>query len=70
MPKNSHDQILFSSIDYLETWAALEEAVDKGYVKSIGVSNFNSQQLQRLIDHATIKPVVNQVEYKIMITNR
>lgn len=52
----------YSDVDFLETWAALEECVDKGLTKSIGVSNFNSQQLERVLQHARIKPVVNQVE--------
>jgi len=33
-----------------------------GKVRSIGVSNFNSQQIDRLLAVAKIKPVVNQVE--------
>lgn len=50
------------NIDYLDTWKSMEELVKTGKVRSIGVSNFNSQQLERLISAATIKPVVNQVE--------
>lgn len=52
----------FRDIDYLETWQAMEHLVDIGLVKSIGVSNFNSEQILRLVDFARIKPVVNQVE--------
>lgn len=33
-----------------------------GLAKSIGVCNFNSQQLTKLMQVATIKPVINQVE--------
>lgn len=40
----------------------MEEAVNLGLVKSIGVSNFNEQQLERLLKNARIKPVVNQIE--------
>ncbi len=43
-------------------WRILEEFVDSGQIRSIGVSNFNQEQLKDLIDHARIKPVVNQVE--------
>lgn len=46
----------------METWEALEDCVDKGLTKSIGLSNFNSQQVDRVLQHARIKPVVNQVE--------
>ncbi len=47
---------------YLEAWSVLESFVDAGKIKSIGVSNFNQKQLKKLLEHAKIKPVVNQVE--------
>jgi len=50
------------NIDYLEAWQGLEDCVRAGLVKSIGISNFNSQQIDRLVNAATIKPVTNQVE--------
>lgn len=40
----------------------MEKLVDLGLVKSIGASNFNSEQIERLIREARIKPVTNQVE--------
>ena len=40
----------------------MENLVKEGLVRSIGVSNFNSKQLQEVIDNSTIKPAVNQVE--------
>lgn len=33
-----------------------------GLVKSIGVSNFNSEQIARILSNSTVKPVTNQVE--------
>jgi len=39
----------------------MEDAVDAGKVKSIGLSNFNSAQIQEVIDAARIKPVNLQV---------
>ncbi len=47
--------------DYLETWKGLEDAVNLGLTKYIGVSNFNIRQLGRVLDEAKIKPVINQV---------
>ena len=44
-----------------ETWAAMEELVDAGLAKDIGVSNFNCQLLADLLSYARIKPSVNQV---------
>lgn len=51
-----------SNVDYLETWQAMERLVATGKVKSIGVSNFNSEQIGRLLSAAHIAPAVNQVE--------
>ena len=39
----------------------MEELLKEGVVKNIGVSNFNSKQVQRILDNSTVKPVVNQV---------
>lgn len=51
-----------ADIDYLDTWRAMEELMKNGKIRSIGVSNFNSQQIDRLLSVAKIKPVVNQIE--------
>lgn len=52
----------FSNISIKETWEALEELVNEGLVKSIGISNFNVALTRDLLTYAKIKPVVNQVE--------
>ncbi|CAE6968283.1 Redox2 [Symbiodinium sp. CCMP2592] len=41
-----------------DSWRGLEEAVRRGWVRSIGVSNFDAQQLQRLLSISTITPAV------------
>lgn len=46
----------------LSMWRVLESYVDKGTLKAIGVSNFNEEQLDYLIENGRIKPAVNQVE--------
>lgn len=51
-----------------KVWAAMEECVDLGMTKSIGVSNFNSQLLLDVISYANIKPVCNQVEIHPLLT--
>jgi diketogulonate reductase-like aldo/keto reductase len=60
-PKNSNNEIIASNVDYLETWEVLEQCVHEGLVKSIGLSNFNHEQIDRLLMLAKIKPVMNQV---------
>lgn len=44
--------------------------VELGLIKSIGISNFNQKQIQRILDNATIKPVVLQVELHIYLQQR
>jgi len=61
-PKDDNGKIIYSEADYLDTWKAMEEVAKKGLAKSIGVSNFNSEQLERLLSISTITPVTNQVE--------
>lgn len=50
------------SVSVHETWMAMEELVEKGLVKSIGVSNFPVSLLHELMTRAKIPPAVNQVE--------
>ena len=45
-----------------KTWAKLEECVELGLTKSIGVSNFNVQLLLDLSSYAKIQPACNQIE--------
>jgi 2,5-diketo-D-gluconate reductase A len=54
-PAPKHDR-------YVETWSALVEAQKSGKVKSIGVSNFLPEHLQRIIDETGVAPAVNQLE--------
>lgn len=46
----------------IETWKAMEELVDEGKTKAIGLSNFLPQHIENLLPHCRIKPVVNQLE--------
>lgn len=60
-PVNAKGDILESDTDYLETWRGMEECVNQGLTRSIGISNFNSEQISRLLESAKIAPVNNQV---------
>lgn len=48
--------------DYIGAWKALEEGVDEGKLRSIGISSFNQKRTMEILEKARIKPVVNQVE--------
>lgn len=48
--------------DYLGAWRDMEKAVKAAKVRSIGISNFESERLEELCGAASIKPSVLQVE--------
>jgi len=52
-----------------ETMKAMDELVDKGLVRSIGVSNFNVEQLKEAKKAASHPLDVNQVEYNLQTRN-
>lgn len=63
IPKREDGTVIYDEeTDYLETYAAMEELVSAGLVRSIGISNFNAAQVQRLVGACSIKPATNQVE--------
>lgn len=47
---------------YVEAWKTLVELRQAGRIKSIGVSNFNQDHLERIIGETGVTPVVNQIE--------
>lgn len=53
-----------------EVWRALEDALESGKVKSIGVSNFLRDDLESLLSVCKIKPAVNQILLHITKTDR
>ncbi|MGM1016422.1 MAG: aldo/keto reductase [Actinomycetota bacterium] len=54
-PNPSRDQ-------YVQAWAALVEAQERGIVSQIGVSNFLPEHLERIEKETGVRPVVNQIE--------
>ncbi|MDR0899514.1 MAG: aldo/keto reductase [Lactobacillaceae bacterium] len=49
----------------LEAWKALEEAYKQGKIRAIGVSNFDQNDIQNIIDNSEIAPMVNQIKIHI-----
>jgi len=45
-----------------DTWRAMERLYLDGRTRAIGVSNFQPEQLRRLLDTAEVVPAINQVE--------
>jgi 2,5-diketo-D-gluconate reductase A len=47
---------------YVESWKALVRLQKDGMIRSIGVSNFNRDHLERIIGETGVTPSVNQIE--------
>ncbi|BHF66680.1 hypothetical protein SprV_0200970200 [Sparganum proliferum] len=62
--------IEFEDVPLEETWKGMEQLVEAGLVKSIGVSNFNRDQLDRIMATCKIPPAVNQVEVTVNFPNQ
>jgi diketogulonate reductase-like aldo/keto reductase len=64
-PRPFEEMFEYAGKDYfkenLEVWKAMEEYYEAGKIKAIGVSNFQEEDLDNLIENAKIKPMVNQI---------
>jgi 2,5-diketo-D-gluconate reductase A len=56
--------------DFVSTWKVLEEFKADGRARSIGVSNFQVDHLQRLMDECDVVPAANQIELHPYFQNR
>jgi diketogulonate reductase-like aldo/keto reductase len=55
---------------YKESWKALIHLQKEGLIKSIGVSNFQIHHLKDIIEDTGVVPVVDQVEFHPLLTQR
>ena len=62
-PVPAHDK-------YVETWQAFIELQSQGLARSIGVSNFQPEHLERIIAETGVTPSVNQVELHPLFQQR
>lgn len=56
------DLISLKEVPTLETWQALENCVQAGLSKNIGVSNFSVKKLSALLAQTSTPPAMNQIE--------
>ncbi|AUW96898.1 aldo/keto reductase [Streptococcus pluranimalium] len=54
---------------YVEAWQALVDAQKLGLVKTIGVSNFEKEHLDKIIEATGVVPAVNQIEMSPYFNN-
>ena len=55
---------------YVETWNAMEDLAERGLARSIGVSNFTIENLERVIEASSTVPAVNQIELHPLLQQR
>jgi len=48
--------------DYMKTWLSMERLVERGLVRHIGTSNMTVPKLKLVLEHARIRPAVNEME--------
>ncbi|KAL1491296.1 hypothetical protein ABEB36_011914 [Hypothenemus hampei] len=53
--------------DHVAVWKKFEEQVDQGRTRTIGISNFNIKQIERILKIARIKPASLQVENHVFL---
>uniref|UniRef100_A0A5S6QFJ0 Aldo_ket_red domain-containing protein n=1 Tax=Trichuris muris TaxID=70415 RepID=A0A5S6QFJ0_TRIMR len=58
-------KVVPDDVDHLETWTAMEDLLDSGLARAIGISNFNLQQTKRILDNCSVKPHNMQAECHI-----
>lgn len=49
-------------VPMFETWKAMEQLVEEGLVKNIGICNVGTSMLRDILSYAKVKPTVLQVE--------
>lgn len=62
VPKDSSGRVKLDNVPLEETWRAMEDCMNNGMTRALGVANFTLSQLQQLYSFAKIKPAVAQFE--------
>ncbi|MBP5216529.1 MAG: aldo/keto reductase, partial [Bacilli bacterium] len=57
--------LMWTKVNYdkqnVEVYRAMEEALEEGKVRAIGVSNFSEHDIDNILAHCKVKPAVNQI---------
>jgi len=62
-PRDENGKVIYDEgVTLLDTWRALENLVDQGRCKAIGLSDISLEKVQEIFESARIKPAVVQVE--------
>jgi diketogulonate reductase-like aldo/keto reductase len=62
-PRDEHEQPIYDAgVTLVETWRAMEQLVDEGRARAIGLSDITLEKLKEVVAMARIKPAVVQIE--------
>ena len=62
-PRDANGNVIYDrGVNLLDTWGAVEELVDEGKCKAIGLSDIGLERMKEIFEAATIKPAVVHVE--------
>ncbi|MGZ3615095.1 MAG: aldo/keto reductase [Thermodesulfobacteriota bacterium] len=62
-PRDENGKVIYDEgVTLLDTWRALENLMDEGRCKAIGLSDISLEKVQQIFESARIKPAVVQVE--------
>lgn len=61
-PEAENPAMELAKVPLIDTWKAMEQLVDNGLTKQIGVCNYNTGLMHDLLSYARIKPAMLQIE--------
>jgi len=69
-PRDQNGKIIYSEVSLSDTWKGMEECLKLGLCRAIGISNFNREQVDKILDSCSVKPVLNQIEINPYLSQR
>jgi D-xylose reductase len=69
-PDAAEPKMHSAKVSLMETWLAMEQLVDAGLCKQIGVCNYNTGLMHDLLTYANIKPAMLQIESHPYLTQQ
>ncbi|CAH1984034.1 unnamed protein product [Acanthoscelides obtectus] len=68
--RTPNDKAVLEKSDHIAIWKKMEEQVDAGRTKAIGLSNFNKRQVEKVLKNARIKPASLQIELHVLLQQK